>query len=108
MIEFVLLAYNTAFAALLMLTAHYLAPRIAGQDIQPPRTYAIGVGIGIGLPYAAWMLTTVALTGTDALNVWLVLGGFAAIVAGAGAGTGIGYGIDAWLGLRADVRTRRS
>lgn len=96
--------FNSAvFAALAMAAAHYLVPRITGQEVGPPWTYVIGAGLGITLPFVAWCLLYRAFVAAQVDALWpaLVLG---CILIGAGVGTFVCYHYDAHHGYRTAAR----
>lgn len=96
---------SAVFAALAMAVAHYLVPRMTGQDVGPPWTYVIGAGLGITIPFVVWALLyrTFVAVHVDALWPAVVL---ACILSGAGVGTLICYHYDAYHGYRTAARHR--
>ena len=86
-------------AGTMMMAAHYLAPRVKGDDVQPPVTYIYGTLFGIMVPFGLWhWLWSIFVA--EPLAAWIPVVVLCAIVVGAGLGTLISYGLD-WLhGLR--------
>ena len=57
---------------------HYFLRDWLGRDIHAPWTYVIGVGLGIGLPFASWCLVYGALVHWS-MQAWLPVVAFTCI-----------------------------
>ena len=105
--EITLLAYFAILAATLMISAHYIAPRITGRKLHRIEAYGTGCVIGIILPCGGWLFSLWTITDLTTAPLWLIFVGIVAIIAGAGAGTALSWAADNLFGTRAEMRVVR-
>lgn len=105
--EVTLLAYFALLAATLMISAHYLAPRVAGRELHRIEAYVVGCLLGIILPCGGWLFSLWSVVSIQTAPLWLLFVGIVAIIIGAGAGTAISWFADGWFGTRAEAHVTR-
>ena len=85
---------------------HYWWPVWAGNDLEPPRTYIAGVGLGIVIPFVTWVVLYGLLI-SPVLPPLQVVAAVIACCASAGLFTVLSYWTDSRHADRQELRQRR-
>jgi len=104
--ELALLASIALNGGLAMGFSHYWLKTWIGDDVEPPKTYIWGVGLGILVPFVTW-LVLYGLFVSPVLTPLKVAVGFAACCASAGFFTVLSYATDNRHRERQELRQRR-
>jgi len=104
--EFALLASIALNGGLAMGFSHYWLRVWCGDDVEPPKTYIWGVGLGILVPFITW-LVLYGLFVSPTLTPLNGAIGFLACCASAGFFTVLAYATDQRHSQRQELRQRR-